>query len=207
MILLNQMMAVADEFDVIVIEIEFFFVQVFFVIVEQRADPCFSAVCADGGVRAADRIRRISQYHHNRRVALDGVGGVRLGGEPIGKERLRIRVMLLQRIRQVNVETFRFVRLIAGFFKQQIQFRMRHCIRRHQQLEPVQARQQVIFDITAPCALHHFEARDINSFDDFDEKRAGADARIKELHFMRIALNRRGAPLFLDFDRDGGRVG
>ena len=115
--------------------------------------------------------------------------------------------MLFQRIRQVNVEAFRLVRLIAGFFEQQIQFRMRHCIRRHQQLEPVQARQQVIFDIAAPCALHHFEARDINSFDDFDEKRAGADARIEKLHFMHITLNRRGAPLFLDFDRDGGRVG
>ncbi len=96
-------------------------------------------------------IRRIAQHHHDRRVLL-GVGGVaRFLDQPFSKQREMGQFPgLLQRIGQIDPQAIIAGKVVARFPQQQTEFQMGDRIRRHQQLEAIQTRQQMLAHIARP---------------------------------------------------------
>ena len=120
--------------------------RLFLVTLHQRQNP-FPLVLA------FSTIRRISNHHHYRAVAFDNVRLSCLAAEPLSEERTRLVVALFERVGQVDAQAFVRLVLIACFREQHVKLYMGDGIGGHQNLETIQARQQMLLYILLPYAL------------------------------------------------------
>ena len=74
---------------------------------------------------------------------------------------------------------------------------MAHGIGRHQQLEPVQTRYQVFFDVGGPHALGHVFDLGRNLFNHLGQKRACACGGVQHLNAVDLFLDHHGLALFI----------
>ena len=116
--------------------------RLFLVVVHQSADPALRHP-------ALTQIRRVADHAHDGHVVLDRVGALGLGRQPASKgKRLVRRLAFLKAVGQIDRQTRRVGGgHIAQLGQDHVQLHVAHGIGRHEQLESVQAGNQVGLDV------------------------------------------------------------
>ncbi len=185
----------AKEFDEVVIQIDFLFLEAAFVIVEQAEDEIVAVLAAKVGVR------RVAEDDEDGAVTFDGGGFVGFLGQSGERPGLVGDVFdAFQGVGEVDVDALAGAELIgpggAPEFRQmasaqfEADLEVRHGIRGHEQFKTEKARQQMFVDIGGPeSGLVFFLEALTDLFDDFEQKRAGAGGRIEDEHTVRFLFD------------------
>ena len=146
---------------------------------QQPGDPCAPV----GGVPG---IGWVAEHHHHRLLALHGVRPRRFAGDLTREQRPRtLLVRLLQRVGEEDPESPALRHGEPGLRSADLQRQLQVAdgVGRHQQLEPGEARQQVIAHVVAPCAAEPLRLdRRPDTRHDLPKKAPGPRRRIEDQH-------------------------
>ena len=79
-------------------------------------------------IATTDRIRRIPDHTHHRRIPLDLIGFISFSTQPVGKQGAGICMVLFETVGEIDLEALIGGWLIACLCEQQIKLEMRHGI-------------------------------------------------------------------------------